>query len=76
MGQINDICMMVPQNTIRKAARTGSITCSQIAEATTANAKPAPPVAIPPRNAPIQRIASVGHVKAAVIDGSLNIAGP
>src|SRR4051794_1331788 len=78
IGQISETCMTVPQNTIRKADRTGSSTCSQIDDATTANAKPAPPLAIPPRNAPAQRMASVGQVsvdqvRAAVIDGSLNI---
>ena len=76
IGQISEICMTVPQNTIRKAARTGSITCSQIAEATTANAKPAPPVAMPPTKAPAARIATVGHERAAANAGSLNMLRP
>src|SRR3954469_19168895 len=48
-----------PPETTRNAVWIGAMACSQTADAATPKAKPAAPDAMPPRNAPSQRTASV-----------------
>ena len=45
----------------------GSSTCSQIAEAASAKAKPAPPAAKAPRNAPIQTTSKLATERPAIM---------
>ena len=58
-GQIVVECSSTPQPVTISAQCTGSMRCSQIADAATPKAKPLPPAATPPNSAPIQRTARV-----------------
>jgi hypothetical protein len=67
IGQIRTPCNSVPDATTIAVVCSGSSTCSQIADAASAKANPAPPAAKAPRNAPIHTTSRVASEKSALI---------